>query len=92
MLQLLAIKAIQFALCHFLGFCMNQEDCPDGVCDEAAAAVDSLGDDTPQVSVSPVVTQAFLSDFNWSAMSEVATAIVALVEALKKLMGNSRVG
>lgn len=89
MFQSLAIAALQFALCHFLGFCINQKDCPDGVCNEAAEAVDSLGERTPVPTVDPTKTQAMFVAWNWDAINEVTDAIKTLVVALKKLIGDT---
>lgn len=87
MFQKLVMVAIQAALCHFLGYCMNQEECPDGVCTEAAKAVDSLGAEMP--AADPTVTQAAFPQWNWSAIQEVADAITTLVAALQKLFNKT---
>jgi len=89
MFKSLAVAALQFALCHFLGFCMSQDECPDGVCVDAAKAVDSLGERAPVPAIDPTKTQAVFSDWNWDAIGEVTAAITTLVLALKKLIGDT---
>ena len=83
----LAVKAIQAALCQILGICIDSDDCPDGVCDEALRAADSLDEVSPGVAMSPESTQALNFDIDWTQLQPLTQAIVALIEALKAFLG-----
>lgn len=83
----LAVKALQSALCQMFGFCINQDDCPDGVCDEALVALDSLDDDSPSTAMSPDKTQALNFEIDWKQLQPLVQATVALIAALKLFLG-----
>jgi hypothetical protein len=84
-----AIKAIMAALCQIYGFCLDQDECPDGVCDEAIKAIESL-DEAPQ----PTVTKpmAFDFDIQWDKLQPLVAATVELINALKAFLGLNKVG
>lgn len=84
----IAVAAIQQLLCQFLEICLNHEDCPDGVCDEARAELDRLDTDRPMVTMSPGTTsQSTGIDWQWDRLSEVSDAIRQLVVALRAFLG-----
>ena len=85
-----AIKMLQLALCQFFGYCIEQEECPDGVCDEAMKAVDTLGEDSPMPTVSPGRLQAARFDIQWDQLDCLVTSVSALVECLRKFLGLDR--
>lgn len=85
-----AVKAMQMALCSLFGFCINQEDCPDGVCDDALRSIDSLGDENIEPVVSPEKTRAFDFDIRWDQLKPLVDATVAFIDALKSFLGLSR--
>jgi len=84
-----AIKAIMAALCQIYGFCLDQDECPDGVCDEALQAIESL-DEAPQ----PTVTKPMAIDFDiqWDKLQPLVAATVELINALKAFLGLNKVG
>ena len=89
----IALQALQLALCQFFGFCINQEDCPDGVCDDLLKAVDELGDDAPQAVVSSGRTMAFNFNPDWTRIKPLVDAAMAFVNELRLFLGiNSKVG
>ena len=86
-----ALKLLQVALCQFFGFCLDQEDCPDGVCDELMQECDEFGKCTPEPTM--VTPQAF--DFNpdWSEFSNLVEAARTLIASIKRFLRlESRVG
>lgn len=90
MFKLLVIKAIQVALCQFYGFCLKQDDCPDGVCDDALKAVDSL-QETPTPTMAPGTVQSIdFGDIDWTQLKAVSDAVVELIAALKAFFGMDR--
>lgn len=93
MQRILIFKAIQFALCQLFNFCVNQKDCPDGVCDEATTEIDNLNLTIPPPLVSPGKVQAFdVGDIDWSKLKDVSDAVVLLLSSLKAFFGLNRVG
>lgn len=91
MMNLIAFKAIQWALCNFLKICIEHDDCPDGVCDEALLAIDGVEDDSPPVKAASGNVQS-VGAIDWSYMPAFADAVVALIAAAKGLFGLNRVG
>lgn len=87
-----AIKALQVALCTFYGLCMDQEDCPDGICDDALSAIDNLGESSPEPVASPGKAMAFDFNFQWDKLQPLVEATVAVINALKAFLGLNRVG
>ena len=83
----LAIKALQAALCQIFGFCLDQDDCPDGVCDEVLVEIDTLGDESPNVTVAPGTTQAFNFDIQWDRLGDLADAAKVFIAALRAFLG-----
>lgn len=83
--------AIKVAACRFLGFCLEQSECPDGVCDDAVKALDNLGVSDDEITAVPKAS-VDLTSINWTALKEVCDAIVVLVAALKVFFGINRVG
>jgi hypothetical protein len=89
MLLTLAIKAFHAAICQFYGYCLEDENCPDGVCDDALDALDSLDADTPQPVVKPGVTQSFDFAIDWEQLKPLVDATVLFVTTLKAFLGLS---
>lgn len=89
----LAIKALQAALCQIFGYCSDQEECPDGVCDEVLSSLDKLDEESPSTAMGPGNTQALNFDFQWDQLQNVTQAAVAFINALKSFLGlGPRVG
>lgn len=87
-----AVKVIQMALCQFYGFCMSQDECPDGVCDDAVKAVDSLAD-IGEPTADPTKVRALGLSPDWSKLKPLTDATVAFIEALMAFLGvNRKVG
>ena len=89
-LSAIAIQALQVAFCQFFGMCADQDDCPDGVCDELMESIDDLGDVAPQALVSKTRTLAF--DFNpdWSKLQPLVLAATEFLRALRDFLGLNR--
>ena len=83
----LALKALQAALCQIFGFCLDQDECPDGVCDEVLRDLDSLDEASPGVAMSPEATQALNFDIQWDRLGELTEATKAFVTALRAFLG-----
>lgn len=93
MMNLLILKAVQLALCQFFNFCLDSDECPDGVCDDALDALDKITEETPPLMVAPGKTMAFgIGDIDWGQLENVVNATVALATALKAFFGINRVG
>ncbi|MEM1224590.1 MAG: hypothetical protein AAGJ40_02775 [Planctomycetota bacterium] len=86
MWQQIAIKALQLALCHFFQICVEQDECPDGVCDDALEAIDSLMD-VPDPTVAAGRVQAFHFNIQWDQLECVVTSVRELVTCLRKFLG-----
>lgn len=84
-----AIKAITAALCQLFGFCLDSENCPDGVCDDAIEAVNSLNESPEPLVGKPM---AFEFNFQWDQLNNLVEATVAFVNALKAFLGMNKVG
>lgn len=85
------IRNLPAILCQFFGFCIDHEDCPDGVCDELMKECDEFGNCTPEPSATK--PQAF--DFNpdWSEFAGLVSAAREFVAALQRFLGlTSKVG
>lgn len=88
----LIVAGLQAALCQFFDFCINHEDCPDGVCDDATVSIDKLGDERPGVAIGPGRVQSPSFNFQWDRLSQVAAAAKAFVDELRAFLGLTRVG
>ena len=80
------LKGLQWALCQFFGWCMEQEDCPDGICDEVMGEVRNLSVPDP-TSPSP---QSFAFDIQWDQLECLVTCTRELIACLRKFLGLDR--
>lgn len=93
-LIVMAMKAIELAMCQFFGACKNSEDCPDGVCEPV---LDSLSEDTVNVNADDIADskgpQALFYDLQWDKLQPLVEAATAFVAALRAFFGaTNRVG
>ena len=86
-----ALKMLQMALCQFFGFCIDQEECPDGVCDDTLQAIDTLGDDTPAPTVAPGRLMSSKFEIQWDELECLTTSVKELIKCLRKFLGLDRV-
>ena len=95
MFETLILTVLKCALCQFFGYCTEHDDCPDGVCDDALRAIDSLGEATPPVLMAPEAPAPLTAiKWDWSYIEPLTNAVVELVRCIKGLIGMSpqRVG
>lgn len=84
----LAVKAIQAVLCQFFEICKGDENCPDGVCDDAIADVQKLSDETPDpLTVKP---QSLSFDIQWDQLECLVATVRELVTCIRKFLGLDR--
>ena len=82
----LAIQAVCAAMCQFFGFCCEDEQCPDGICDELFTELDGLGDESPAVTVSPARTQAFEFSPDWAEFQGLVECAIEFVQRLRRFL------
>jgi len=84
-----AVAVLQRAMCQIFGFCLDHEECPDGVCDPLLSELDSLDDDSPVVTMAPGLTQAPNFDIQWDQINELVQAGLTFIRALRSFLGLS---
>ena len=82
------LKNLPAILCQLFGYCIDHEECPDGVCDEIIKQCDEFGECVPEPSATKL--QAF--DFNpdWDELKPLVDAALAFVDALRRFIGVKR--
>ena len=84
-----AFRIIQLALCQFFDFCISQDECPDGVCDEVCQDLDSASEASPPVVMSPGITKVSSVNIKWELLGELAEATRVFIAALRAFLGLS---
>lgn len=81
----LAVKALQAVLCQFFEVCKGDENCPNGVCDDAIADIQNLNDDMADpLSAKP---QSLNFDIQWDQLECLVQTVRELITCIRKFLG-----
>lgn len=81
------LQSLPQILCQIFGYCLEQEDCPDGVCEPLIDELEAIQTGSPLMSANPANVSSSGFAMDWSKLPEAIDAVRAAVKALLALFG-----